>query len=105
MSDRTYYSEEAKARAMRENAMAIAKALVAGIALGAVGGLLVNPGTRKQIAKATLKQSAQIADEAKGARKMFAKQVKENRKQATKVLTEAEDEATGVIGKIRSKFA
>ena len=82
MSDRTYYSEEAKARAMRENAVAVAKALVAGIALGAAGGLLINPETRKQIARTSLKQADHAADEAKGIRKLFAKRIKENRKQA-----------------------
>jgi hypothetical protein len=105
MSDRTYYSEEARARAMRENAIAVGKALVAGIAMGAVGSLLINPSTRKQIAKASLKQADHAADEAKGLSKMLAKATKQNRKQAVELLTESAEEATGLLGKIKSKFA
>lgn len=105
MSDRTYYSEEARARAMRENALAVGKALVAGIAMGAVGSLLLNPSTRKHIAKASLKQADHAADEAKGLSKMLAKATKKNRKQAVEILNDAEEQATGLFGKIKNKFA
>jgi hypothetical protein len=94
MSDRTYYSEEAKAKARRKNMMAIGEALIAGLAVGVAGGLLASKKTRDQIAKTVDSR----ADEAKGLGKMLAKRGK-------KQLQEAEDEADGFVSSIRRRFA
>ena len=94
MSDRTYYSEEAKAKAKRKNMMAIGEALIAGLAVGVAGGLLASKKTRDQIVKTVDSR----ADEAKGLGKLMAKRGK-------KTLQEAEDEADGFVTSIRRRFA
>ena len=80
MSDRTYYSQEAKAKAQRQTMLAVAKALVAGLVLGALGGTFVNPKriakTGKQLAHTVDAKASHLEKDTRGMRKMFKKRSK-----------------------------
>jgi hypothetical protein len=108
MSDRTYYSEEAKAKAKRKNLMAAGEALLAGIILGALGGLLVSPQTakmRKQLQRGIDLGLDRAEDEASDFRKMLSKRMKKGRKQVLKLAHDTEDSADDLLSMIRKRFA
>jgi hypothetical protein len=94
MSDRTYYSEEAKVRAKRKTMVAVGEALVAGLVMGAAGGLLASKSTRKQLAK--------TADSTKDDAMSLGERLI---KSAKRTLSHAEDDADDVVSSVRKRFA
>jgi hypothetical protein len=109
MSDRTYYSQEAKAKAQRKNMMAVGEALLAGILLGAVGGLILGPQNGAKV-RQQLKHGVDLglntaSDEASGLGKLLSKRMKRGRKQAMSMMHDTEDTADNLLSSVLKRFA
>ncbi len=78
MSERTYYSHEAKLRAQREKAVLVALALSAGGAIGALIMLLLAPQNGDKTRQWVVQYVTEAVEKGQQTAKTISEQVKEN---------------------------